>query len=104
AGRSFERFDVYYRRNGEESENFYRKSSQDLLSLRNDDEVANFKDCFSQWIAQYPTWSKAYSLMAYAFCLDGEISGERLLNACKWFEEIPGTEPKDGIPPEQVSQ
>jgi hypothetical protein len=34
-------------------------------------------------------WKNAYQMMMRSFALKGVISAERLINACRWFEEIP---------------
>lgn len=57
---------------------------------RDDDELAALVACLSAWIERDEDWRGATNLMMRSFALKGVISGERLLTACKWLEEIPG--------------
>ncbi len=61
------------------------------LIARNDDELTALRVCLVAWIGRLSEWSNAYELMMIGLRLRGEVSANRLLNAFKWFEEIPLT-------------
>lgn len=46
--------------------------------------------CLRVWIERGADWKDANSLMMAALKLESAMSGDRLLNACKWLEQIPG--------------
>lgn len=58
--------------------------------VREKEELAAFVACLQAWIERDPEWLAATNLMMTSLSLEGTISGERLLIACKWLEEIPG--------------
>lgn len=57
--------------------------------VRDDEHLTEFLNCLRQWVERDDTWSAATNLMMGAFKLQSTMSGERLLNACKWLETIP---------------
>jgi hypothetical protein len=61
-----------------------------FVHVRDDSELAAFVDCLRTWIERDEEWRGATNLMMRSLSLEGVISGERLLTACKWLEEIPG--------------
>lgn len=85
--------DVYYRQNKEVRQNFFRSSADDLLTVSDDQEASSFGQCYAAWNNQLDEWSTAYTLMLNAFFMAGEVSGNRLMNACRWFENIPSARP-----------
>lgn len=54
-----------------------------------DDELASFRKCLGVWMSRAATWRRPNALMMTSFGLKNVVSSERLLNACRWFEEIP---------------
>jgi hypothetical protein len=55
----------------------------------NDQELASFRECLAAWMNRAPDWRKPNTLMVMSFGLKNTISSERLINACRWFEDIP---------------
>lgn len=68
-----------------------------------DDELEAFRACLVVWMERASDWRKAYALMEA--CLKGrkEISPQRLINACRWFEEIPLTVSEQAISNDDVN-
>lgn len=72
------------------------------VSASNDDELFTLRQCLVSWMGRYTKWRNAYALMMTSLTLKGEISANRLIAACKWFEEIPLTKSKNAIEEEHV--
>lgn len=68
-----------------------------------DDELLVFRQCIVFWIGRYAEWRNAYVLMMTSLTLKGEISANRLIAACKWFEEIPLTKLQNIIAVEHIN-
>jgi ApeA N-terminal domain 1 len=64
-------------------------TGQDFLRVWDDTYLAVFEACLSAWITRYKLWRPANVLMLGCLRRWGEMSPERLLAACTWFEEIP---------------
>jgi hypothetical protein len=47
--------------------------------------------CLTAWLDRPPEWEEASTLMMGSLGLHDEISGDRLLMACRWLDKIPGT-------------
>lgn len=62
------------------------------VHARDDAELAALIACLQEWIERDPAWRGATTLMMGALALQDTLSGERLLNACSWLEEIPGAD------------
>jgi hypothetical protein len=54
-----------------------------------DTYLATLTACLSAWIERYGLWKSANALMMASVRREGEMSPDRLLAACTWFEEIP---------------
>ncbi|WOH59927.1 hypothetical protein [Bradyrhizobium sp. BWC-3-1] len=54
-----------------------------------DEELGAFRTCLAAWMNRASSWRRPNALMMTAFSLKNVVSSERLLNACRWFEEIP---------------
>ncbi|MHC1753734.1 ApeA N-terminal domain 1-containing protein [Humidesulfovibrio sp.] len=67
-----------------------------------DDELAAFRVCLVMWMERVPSWRKAYALMEACLKKKDVISSERLVNACRWFEEIPLAASKQAISDEDI--
>lgn len=74
-----------------------------LLRAYDDNELKAFKSCLQLWITRHKDWRKASIQMMRCLSLNGEISSDRLLAACKWFEEIPLTKSKTIISDEDIN-
>jgi hypothetical protein len=61
-----------------------------FVHARNDVELVALVDVLRAWIMRDAQWRSATNMMMEVFRFDREISSQRLLNACKWLEEIPG--------------
>ena len=71
--------------------------------VRNDEHLTEFLNCLRQWVERDDAWSAATNLMMGAFRLQSTMSGERLLNACKWLEEIPGADSEMAVSDEDIN-
>ncbi|KRR29115.1 hypothetical protein [Bradyrhizobium retamae] len=54
-----------------------------------DKELASFRECLIAWMNRAAAWRRPNALMMTSFGLKNVVSSERLLNACRWFEDIP---------------
>jgi hypothetical protein len=54
-----------------------------------DHELASFRECLVAWMSRATTWRRPNALMITSFGLKNVVSSERLLNACRWLEDIP---------------
>jgi len=72
--------------------------------VRDDKELVSFVNCLRVWIERYAAWGNATKLMMAAFALRNVISGERLLNASKWLEEIPGAASEVAVSTEHIEK
>lgn len=68
------------------------------------EELQAFVACLKKWIERDGDgeWAASMELMLECMSLDHEVSSDRLLAACRWFEEIPGTKPFPAMKPEHV--
>lgn len=57
----------------------------------NDSELAALEAGLSAWVNRSAAWERAYIRMTESFRLRRVVSGERLLAAWRWFEELPNT-------------
>jgi len=55
----------------------------------NDKELNTLCACLVAWMDRADIWKKSYIMMMRSFGLKESISAERLINACRWFEEVP---------------
>lgn len=75
-----------------------------LVRAYDDEELEAFKNCLTAWVLRYADWRKASIQMTRTLALNGEISPDRLLAACKWFEEIPLTKSENAITDEHIQE
>ncbi len=73
------------------------------VSAWDDAELSAFRACLIKWMERLQCWRKAYALMDVCLGRRREISSERLVNTCRWFEEIPLTAPKQVISDEDIN-
>lgn len=62
-----------------------------LVHCGDDEERAAFCQTLRAWFERQGAWDKANNLMMVSMKMQREISPNRLINACKWFEDIPLT-------------
>jgi hypothetical protein len=67
-----------------------------------DDELSALRKCVVCWMGRHTEWHNAYVLMMSSLNLKREISAHRLIEACKWFEEIPLTKVQRAIMKEHI--
>lgn len=62
-----------------------------------DEQVADLCKCLEAWMARSAAWKNSSILMMGALSSKREMSVDRLMQACKWFEEIPLTKLQQSI-------
>jgi hypothetical protein len=55
----------------------------------NEEELGWLRACLVEWMNRVDLWGRSYVMMMTSFGLRSVISAERLINACRWFEDIP---------------
>lgn len=70
--------------------------------VRGETELAAFLECLHAWVSRDQTWRSANNLMMGSLVLQDTLSGERLLNACRWLEEIPGANSETAVSDEDI--
>ncbi|MBT1157118.1 hypothetical protein J1C56_16095 [Aminobacter anthyllidis] len=68
----------------------------------NDEELAALRACLVIWMVRADEWKKSYAMMMMSLSLRNVISAERLINACRWFEEIPIAQAQSVLPTHHV--
>lgn len=68
-----------------------------------DDALAALRASLITWMDRADEWRKPYRLMMGCFSFRHVISAERLINACRWLEEIPMAKLQNGLPEEHVA-
>lgn len=53
-------------------------------------EIRALAACLKAWLDRSDEWEEASTLMMGSLGLHDEVSGDRLLMACRWLEKIPG--------------
>jgi hypothetical protein len=74
-----------------------------FLSAWTDSDLAALEQCLRVWLERLPTWKDANALMIGSLSMRGEISPNRLMGACRWFEEIPTTKTKQVIADKDIN-
>jgi ApeA N-terminal domain 1 len=64
---------------------------------QDEEELAAFRACLIAWMNRADVWFKPYAMMMSSLKLKGETSAERLLSACKWFEELPNAKSDNAL-------
>ena len=70
-----------------DTDDFWRGGSPALSW--DDEELGSLRACLVVWMNRAAEWKKSYTLMMASFGLRGVVSAERLINACRWLEDIP---------------
>jgi hypothetical protein len=72
------------------------------LCTRDNKELNSFRTCLISWMNRAPEWKKPYKLMMATFRLKKAFSAERLINACRWFENIPIAQTQNALTEEHI--
>jgi len=67
-----------------------------------DNELSSLRACLVVWMNRATRWKKCYALMTTSFGLKNVISVERLINACRWFEDTPIAQSKDALSDDDI--
>jgi hypothetical protein len=73
-----------------------------VVKAWDDQELAALKECITLWLQRDADWNRANGQMMYSLTLRQQFSADRLLTACKWFEEIPLTRAQAAITDEHI--
>jgi hypothetical protein len=76
---------------------------QVFTDFGNDKELDSLRACLVLWMKRAGEWRKSYRLMSTSFGLTNVISPERIINACRWFEEIPIAQSQNAISDEDIN-
>lgn len=68
----------------------------------NDEELSALRACLVAWVARANAWKKPYAMMMTSFAFKRVISAERLINACRWFEDIPIAKPHNVLSDDDI--
>jgi hypothetical protein len=69
----------------------------ELVKAWDEEELAALKECVHLWLKRDSDWNAANAQMMYGLRFRRQFPADRLLAACKWFEEIPLTRWKAAI-------
>ena len=69
-----------------------------------EEELNALRACLVAWMDRSNAWEIPYVMMMTSFALKNVISAERIINACRWFENIPIARPQkqNALPDEDV--
>ncbi|MEX2164512.1 MAG: hypothetical protein WD823_09745 [Sulfuricaulis sp.] len=67
-----------------------------------DEELSSFRACLVAWMNRAAEWRRSYALMMVSFGAKNVISAERLINACRWLEEVPIAQSQNALSSEEV--
>ncbi|MDJ1463416.1 hypothetical protein [Nitratireductor sp. GZWM139] len=67
-----------------------------------EEELVALCACLTAWMDRAGDWKKSYVMMMTSFGFKGVISAERLINACKWFEELPNAKSNNALSPKDI--
>lgn len=66
-------------------------------------DLVVLKDCLRAWLLRDATWAKATALMMGSMGMVRQVSGQRLLMACRWLEAIPGARAERALDNNQLA-
>jgi len=66
-------------------------------------EIRSMGACLAAWLDRSSEWEEASTLMMGSLGLHDQVSGERLLMACRWLEKIPGAKAERTLEDEDLS-
>jgi len=67
-----------------------------------DEELKALRECIVAWMNRAGQWRKPYRLMMESLGLKNVVSAERLINACRWFEDIPLSKTQNALSDEEI--
>ena len=67
-----------------------------------EEELAALRACLLTWMNRADVWEKPYNMMMTSFALKNVISAERLITACRWFEDIPIAQSQNALSDEDI--
>lgn len=67
-------------------------------------KIHDIKHCLKVWMLRQKEWESSSELMLESLYYSNEISADRLLTACRWFEELPVTGSEQVIGKEDVDK
>lgn len=67
-----------------------------------DKELGSLRACLVVWMNRATEWKKSNTLMMTSFGLKSAISAERLINACRWLEDIPIARTQSAVSKEDI--
>lgn len=56
-------------------------------------DLRTTENCLAAWLARRDEWYKANAMMMQVLALEGQVTADRLIAACRWLEEIPQAAP-----------
>ncbi len=68
-----------------------------------DEALSTLRAVLITWMNRASEWKKSYQLMMASFSLRHVVSSERLINANRWLEAIPGGKPQNCLPKENIA-
>lgn len=71
--------------------------------VRGEAELAAFLDCLKAWIERDAAWRSATHMMMGSLSLQPVMSGERLMTACRWLENIPGADSEMAVTDDDIN-
>ena len=71
--------------------------------VRGEAELAAFQNCLKAWIERDAAWRSATNMMMGSLGLQRVMSGERLMTACRWLENIPGADSEMAVSKDDIN-
>ncbi|MDH4985041.1 hypothetical protein QEZ47_05710 [Aminobacter anthyllidis] len=68
-----------------------------------DDALVSLRAVLISWMDRADEWRNPYQLMMGSFSFRHVVSPERLINACRWLEEIPKAKPQNSLQKEELA-
>ncbi len=70
--------------------------------VRDETELAAFQDCLKAWLERDSAWRSAANMMMGSLALQRVMSGDRLMTACRWLENIPGADSEMAVSDDDI--
>lgn len=74
------------------------------LSVINEKRKTLFKESLSAWLSQEKNWENAFRSIMPSLRQTGILSGDRLMAAFRWFEQIPTTRSKQTLTDKEIAR
>jgi ApeA N-terminal domain 1 len=88
-GSNVEYFDVHYLRSRAQEVDSAQSHSLSALSAYDDTRLSELRSALEKWINRADAWRDANSLMMDSLYFSDRMTGDRIINACRWLEQIP---------------